>query len=316
MDNIANEWMWLGFTIFVFFALYIDHAVQKHHGPAASVRAATTWTLVWVGAALLFNAFLWGYLYLTTNPAFAYDRALKFFTGYLIEKSLSVDNLFAFYMIFNQFHIPTKYQQRVFSIGIWSAIILRLLVILLFTWLVMEFHWLLLVMGGFLVLTGLKMALMKEKERDLTETFTIRLVKRFFRITKDFDGHHFFTRQNGLLFATPLFVTLIFIELSDIVFAFDSIPAIFSITRDPFIVWSSNIFAILGLRALYFLLARMADRFHLLKYGIAIILMFVGVKLMIAPWWHIEVLHSLAVIALVLIIFVSLSLWHRPKHEA
>ncbi|MFZ2314625.1 MAG: TerC/Alx family metal homeostasis membrane protein [Gammaproteobacteria bacterium] len=315
MDNIANGWMWLGFTIFVFFALYIDHAVQKNHGPAASVRLAVTWTLVWVLAALSFNAFLWGYLYLTTSPTFAYDRALKFFTGYLIEKSLSIDNLFAFYMIFKQFHIPIKYQQRVFSIGIWSAIILRLLVILLFTWLVTQFHWLLLVMGGFLVLTGLKMALMKEKEKDLTESLTIRLLKRFFRITNDFDDHHFFTRKNGLLFATPLFITLIFIEMSDIIFAFDSIPAIFSITRDPFIVWSSNIFAILGLRALYFLLARMAERFHLLKYGIAIILMYVGVKLMIAPWWHIEVTHSLAVIALVLISFVSLSLWYRPKHE-
>lgn len=314
MDNIANGWMWLGFTVFVFVALYIDHAVQKNHGPAASVRAATTWTLIWVAAALLFNLFLWAYLYVTTNPLYAYDNALKFFTGYLIEKSLSVDNLFAFYMIFHQFHIPPKYQQRVFSIGIWSAIILRLLVILLFTWLVMEFHWLLLVMGGFLVVTGLKMALMKEKEKDLTETLTIRIFKKIFRLTPDFDGDHFFTRKNGLLYATPLFLTLIFIELSDVVFAFDSIPAIFSITRDPFIVWSSNIFAILGLRALYFLLARMADRFHLLKYGIAIILMYVGVKLMIAPWWHIEVLHSLGVIAFVLTTFVALSLWRTPKH--
>ncbi len=316
MHNIANGWVWLGFTIFVLCALYIDHIVQRNHGPAASARAAVTWTLVWIAIALLFNLGLWLYLRATTNPPFAHDAALNFLAGYLIEKSLSVDNLFAFYMIFNQFRVPVPYQQRVFSIGIWSAIVLRLLVILLFTWLVMEFDWLLLVMGGFLVVTGLKMSLVKDKDQDLRDTFTLRLLRKCFRITDKIEGEHFFTRINGLWYVTPLFIALVFIELSDIVFAFDSIPAIFSITRDPFIVWSSNIFAILGLRALYFLLARMADAFHLLKYGIAVILVFVGVKLMIAPWWHIPVSHSLGFIASVLIVFIGLSWWYQPKTHA
>lgn len=307
-NGIANSWIWIGFSIFLVIALGIDAVVlnkTKFH-PNRSLRIALLWTLVWVVSALIFNVLLWLYLLYNTTPAFAQEQALDFLTGYIIEKSLSIDNLFVFYMIFHQLRIPAEYQQRVFTYGIWSAVILRLLLILVGSWLVVHFHWILYVMGAFLLLTGIKMLLISHNDKDLSKSKLFQFLQTCFRITSQFQGKRFFMRKNKLLYATPLFVALIFIEFSDIVFAFDSIPAIFAITTDPFIVWTSNIFAILGLRALYFLLAGMIKRFTLLKYAIAIILIFVGCKMLITPWYTIPVALSLSTIAGILILFTLL----------
>jgi len=302
---MTTGWIWLGFAVFLVIALTTDTYLVNYK-PARShqsMRAAICWTLFWISTALIFNTILWFYLGST--------KALEFFTGYVIEKSLSVDNLFVFYMIFHQFRIPLAYQQRIFTYGIWGAVIMRLGLILLGSWLVSEFHWLLYIMGAFLVLTGAKILVSKEKEKDLTETFFMRLCKSMMRITHEFHDQHFFTRKKGVLYATPLFLALIFIEFSDLIFALDSIPAIFAITTDPLIVWTSNIFAILGLRALYFLLAGMVERFRMLKYGIALVLIFVGVKMIIEPWLIIPVSYSLAMIAVLLLSFTVMS-WGAP----
>ena len=277
------------------------------------MRIAACWTVFWIACALIFNALLWCYLYLAQGGLAANKIGLDFFTGYLIEKSLSIDNLFAFYMVFEHFRIPAIYQRRVFTYGIWGAVIMRLVIILMGTWLIEHFHWLIYVMGVFLLLTGIKMFFMEEKQKDLTETFIIKLTKRFVRVTHELRQENFFIRKNGLLVATPLFLALIFIEFSDLVFAFDSIPAIFAITRDPFIVWTSNIFAILGLRAMYFLLANMIMRFELLKHGVALILVFVGLKMVIEPWLHISVGLSLGVISIILLVFTVVSVMREQR---
>jgi len=276
--------------------------------PYQSIRASLGWTFIWIISALIFNFLIWLYLYVEADTAIANQKALEFFTGYLIEKSLSIDNLFIFYIIFQHFHIPIAFQQRVLSYGIWGAIVMRLLLILLGVWLVSRFHWLLYIMGAFLLLTGVKLLLFKEKKKDLSETMLIRLCNRLMRVSPLIEGNRFFIKKNAVLYATPLFVSLIFIEFSDLIFAFDSIPAIFAITRDPFIIWTSNVFAILGLRALYFLLANMVERFTLLKSGIAVVLMFVGFKMLIEPWYLIPVGVSLTIVAGILIIFLYLSL--------
>lgn len=310
MTEIATGWLWFGFSIFLILALTADTWLVNHGKGHShqSMKSALYWSLFWIGNALLFNVLLWLYLANQYTAYAANAKALEFFTGYVIEKSLSVDNLFVFYMVFKQFHIPQAYQQRVFSYGIWGAVIMRLLVILAGTALVNKFHWLLYVMGVVLMLTGIKIFFSTEQEKDLSDTLAIKLLKRFTRITTEFKENDFFIRKNGLLYATPLFVALFFIEFSDLVFALDSIPAIFAITTDPFIVWTSNIFAILGLRALYFLLSGMISKFRLLKYGIALILIFVGIKMVIEPWVHVPVGMSLAIIASVLLSFAALSI--------
>lgn len=304
-----SGWIWLGFSVFLIIALVADTWLVSHSKTRShqTMRAAIFWSLFWISSALIFNLMLWFYLRHQSGVQLANTKALEFFTGYVIEKSLSVDNLFVFYMVFKQFHIPHDYQQRVFSYGIWGAVIMRLLVILTGSVLVQKFHWILYVMGVFLLLTGIKIFFAKEQEKDLSETIAIRILRRFMRITTEFHGNNFFIRQKGVLVATPLFVALFFIEFSDLVFALDSIPAIFAITTDPFIVWSSNIFAILGLRALYFLLSGMINKFRLLKYGIALILIFVGMKMVIEPWVHVPVGMSLSVIGSILLSFAALS---------
>lgn len=314
MHDIANGWVWFGFTVFLVFALSVDTFIldKKHARPHESMRAALIWSAIWISTALIFNALLWFYLYETQSTVIANTKSLEFFTGYLIEKTLSLDNLFVFYVIFAHLRIPNELQQRVFSYGIWSAIVLRLGIILIGTWLITHFHWILYVMGAFLLLTGIRMLVAKEKEKDLADSLVIAGIKRVFRVTHELDGNKFFIKKNALYYATPLFVALIFIEISDIVFAVDSIPAIFAITQDPFIVWSSNIFAILGLRAMYFLLSRVIARFHLLKYGIALILVFVGFKMVVAPWFEISSIYSLFTIASILLFFTWLS-FHENK---
>lgn len=317
MNDVANGWVWFGFAIFIIFALSVDTFFLDKKNiarPHASMRAALIWSLIWVVCALLFNLFLWLYLYLTSNRLIANDRALVFFTGYLIEKLLSLDNLFVFYIIFASLKTPPSAQQRVFSYGIWSAIIMRLLLILLGIWLVERFHWILYLMGVFLLITGFRMLVIEKKDKQLTNSWITVCLARLFRLSNEHHGNQFFVIKNGLRYATPLLVALCLIEGSDLIFAMDSIPAIFSITQDPFIIYSSNIFAILGLRAMYFLLSNLLQQFYLLKYGIALILIFVGGKMILAPWVSVTIGFSLGIIIGILLI-LTLASFILQRHQ-
>jgi tellurite resistance protein TerC len=317
MDYLTSAWMWIGFSVFLIIALSIDTLViGKYRARSKETwRAALYWTLFWVALSLLFNILLWVFLRQVEEPQIANELALNFLTAYLVEKSLSLDNLFVFYLVFQHFQVPVNLQHRVLTYGIWGAVILRLIFIVMGIWLISMFHWLLYVMGAFLCYTGLKIMFMEEKDQDLADTMIIKYSKKFFRVTHEFSGEQFFVRKHKLLYATPLFIALIVVELSDLVFAVDSIPAVLSIVRNPFIVWSSNIFAILGLRAMYFLLARMVEQLVLLKYGVALILIFVGVKMLIEHWLVIPSSISLCIIAVVIIVFTLLSLQYTKQQE-
>ena len=264
--------------------------------------------MVWVALAVTFGALLWWHLDGTAGREMANRKALEFLTGYLIEQSLSVDNMFVFVMIFTYFAVPPELQRRVLLFGVLGAIVMRAGMILGGVWLVSEFAWVLYVFGAFLVLTGIKMLVFAEQQPDLEKNPLLRWLRGHMRITPGFHGEAFFVRLNGLRYATPMFVVLIMIEASDLVFAVDSIPAIFAVTTDPFIVFTSNIFAIMGLRALYFLLADMAERFHLLKYGLALVLVFIGGKMLVMPWFHMPVQWSLLIVGSIILISVILSL--------
>ena len=299
--SIGEPWMWGAFIAFVLVMLVLDLFVfggNKAH--KVGVKEAASWSLVWVSMALLFNAGLWWYLSGTVGQEIADRKALEFLTGYLIEKSLSVDNVFIFLLIFTSFHVSAEYQRRVLIYGVLGAIVLRAVMILAGAWLVREFSWVLYIFGAFLIVTGMRMLVMAEKTPDMEKNPVLKFARRHLRIS---DGHHgekFTVMKNGMLYFTPLFLVLILIEVSDLVFAVDSIPAIFAITTDPFIVFTSNIFAIMGLRALYFLLADVADRFHMLKYGLAMVLTFIGAKMLITPWYHVPVAASLAIVAVLI----------------
>ncbi|MBU0689101.1 MAG: TerC family protein [Gammaproteobacteria bacterium] len=309
MNNIGEPWMWSVFIAVVLVMLALDLFVfggNKAH--KVSVKEAAIWSLVWFGLALLFNAGLWWHLNGSVGPEIADSKALEFFTGYLIEKSLSVDNVFVFLLIFTAFHVPPEYQRRVLIYGVLGAIVMRAVMILAGAWVVREFSWVLYLFGVFLVITGVRMLVMAEKKPDLEQNPILRFARRHLRISEEMHGEKFSVMKHGVKYFTPLFLVLILIEVSDLVFAVDSIPAIFAITTDPFIVFTSNIFAIMGLRALYFLLADVADRFHLLKYGLAMVLVFIGSKMLIVPWYHIPVQASLAVIAVLIGASVAASL--------
>ncbi len=299
--SIGEPWMWAAFVGFVLVMLALDLFVfggrQAHK---VGVKEAAAWSLVWVSLALAFNAGLWWHLNGTVGAEIADRKALEFLTGYLIEKSLSVDNVFVFLLIFSSFHVAAEYQRRVLLYGVLGAIVMRAVMILAGAWLVREFHWVLYIFGAFLVLTGLRMLVMAEKEPDLEKNPVLRLARKHLRITEGYHGERFTVVKDGVRWFTPLFLVLLLVEASDLVFAVDSIPAIFAITTDPFIVFTSNIFAILGLRALYFLLADVAGRFHLLKYGLAMVLTFIGTKMLIAPWYHVPVAASLAIVAVLI----------------
>ncbi|MBZ0132443.1 MAG: TerC family protein [Rhodocyclaceae bacterium] len=307
--SIGEPWMWAAFIAFVLVMLALDLFVfggKKAH--KVGIREAAVWSLVWVSLALLFNAGLWWHLHDTVGKEIADRKALEFFTGYLIEKSLSVDNVFIFLLIFSSFHVAAEYQRRVLIYGVLGAIAMRAVMILAGAWLVREFSWILYVFGFFLVITGMRMLVMAEKQPDLEKNPLLKFARRHLRISEDHHGEAFTVTKDGVRYFTPLFLVLILIEASDLVFAVDSIPAIFAITTDPFIVFTSNIFAILGLRALYFLLADVADRFHLLKYGLAMVLAFIGAKMLIAPWYHMPVAASLSIVAVLISASVIASL--------
>ncbi len=299
--SIGEPWMWAAFIAFVLVMLALDLFVfggRKAH--KVSVKEAAGWSLVWVSLALAFNAGLWWYLSGTVGSEIADRKALEFLTGYLIEKSLSVDNVFIFLLIFASFHVAPEYQRRVLIYGVLGAIVMRAIMILAGAWVVQEFSWVLYLFGAFLVFTGMRMLVMAEKEPDLEKNPVLRFARKHLRIAEGDHGEKFAVMKDGVRYFTPLFLVLILIEVTDLVFAVDSIPAIFAITTDPFIVFTSNIFAIMGLRALYFLLADVADRFHLLKYGLAMVLTFIGTKMLIMPWYHVPVGASLAIVAVLI----------------
>ena len=284
-------WVYLGFTAFVFFLLALDLGVFHRNAHEVSFREAATWSCVWVALALGFNYLLFQYALwsfpqdprLTAIPGFdasaaAWRVALEFLTGYIVEKSLSVDNIFVFVLVFGYFAIPAKYQHRVLFYGIVGALFFRAIFIALGSAL-MQYQWIVFVFGVFLVFTGIKMMLSPDKGVDPDKNLLIRLFRRFVPVTNELHGERFFVRSLGRLHATPLFVALLFLEATDIIFAVDSVPAIFALTNEPLIVFTSNIFAILGLRSLYFMLAGAIDRFYMLKYGLAVVLIFVGLKM-------------------------------------
>ena len=307
--SVGQSWMWAAFIGFVLAMLALDLFVfggRKAH--RVSVREALAWVIAWTSLALVFSVLLWWYLRSMFGAEVAQRTTLEFLTGYLIEQSLSIDNMFVFVMIFGYFAVPPELQRRVLLYGVLGAIIMRAGMIFAGVWLVQEFAWLLYVFGAFLLITGFKMLIFANQQPDLEKNPLLRWLRSHLRITDGFHGERFFVRQNGLRWATPLFPVLVLIEASDLVFAVDSIPAIFAVTTDPFIVFTSNIFAIMGLRALYFLLADMAYRFHLLKYGLAIVLVFIGGKMLVAPWWHMPIQWSLTTVGGIILISVLLSL--------
>ena len=301
LESIATAPMWAGFVAFVVLMLAVDLFVfggNKAH--KVSVKEAALWSLAWFSMAMIFNGGLWWYLNGTAGAEIANQKALEFFSGYLIEKTLSVDNVFVFLLIFTAFQVPAQYQRRVLIYGVLGAIIMRAIMILAGAWVVSEFSWVLYLFGAFLLFTGVRMLVMADSEPDVANNPVLRFARRHLRVSEGEHGEDFTVIKNGVRYVTPLFLVLILIEVTDVVFAVDSIPAIFAITTDPFIVFTSNMFAILGLRALYFLLVDVADRFHLLKYGLAMVLAFIGTKMLIMPWYHVPVEASLVVVAVLI----------------
>lgn len=321
-------WFYVAFTAFVLSMLLLDLGVFHRTAHSVSIKESAIWTTVWVSLALLFNVFLYFYAVsifssdarLLAIPGFNVELAaqqitLEFLTGFIIEKSLAVDNIFVFVLVFSYFSIPAIYQHRVLFFGIIGALIFRALFIALGASL-LQYYWVVIIAGVFLIITGLKILIAPEKVPDPGKNPLILIVKRFFPITPDIQGQNFFIRKEGVLYATPLFLALVFIEFSDIIFAIDSVPAIFAITKEPLIVFTSNVFAILGLRSLYFLLADVVDRFTMLKYGLGLILIFVGLKM---TWLNnlfggkFPVLWSLGIIGMILLGSIIASLLIKKR---
>ena len=316
-ETIANWWMWVGFAVFVVVALVIDLLVMKNEGAhRVSAREALNWSALWISLSFVFCGLLWWYLDASAGRDMANLKATEFLTGYLIEKSLSVDNIFVFLMIFTYFAVPAEYQKRALIIGVIGAIVLRVIMILVGAWLIATFHWILYLFGLFLLGTGIKMLIFANHKPDLEKNPMLKWMRGHLLITKEFHGEQFTFMKDGVRWYTPLFIVLVLIGVTDVVFAVDSIPAIFAITSDPFIVMTSNIFAILGLRALYFLLADMADRFRLLSYGLALVLVFIGTKMLIVDFYKIPVFWSLGVVGVILLASVLLSLAWKPAPKA
>ncbi|MFP1741121.1 TerC family protein [Lonsdalea quercina] len=314
MASIGTPWLWGSFAAIVVVMLAIDLFSQGKKGSTVmTFKQAASWSIVWVTMAVLFNAGFWWYLNSTMGREVADAQALAFFTGYLIEKALAVDNVFVWLMLFSYFAIPAQYQRRVLIFGVLGAIVLRTIMVFAGSWLVTQFQWLLYIFGAFLLFTGVKMAMAKEDDAAVGDKPVVRWLRKHLRMTDTLQGERFFIRQNGLLYATPLFLVLIMVEISDVIFAVDSIPAIFAVTTDPFIVLTSNLFAILGLRAMYFLLSGVAEKFSLLKYGLAVILIFIGVKMMLIDLFHIPVSLSLGIVAAILLVTILINIWANRR---
>ena len=316
MNTVGTPLLWGGFAVVVAIMLAIDLLLQGRRGShSMTMKQAAGWSILWVTLSLLFNAAFWWYLVQTQGRAVADPQALAFLTGYLIEKALAVDNVFVWLMLFSYFAVPPALQRRVLVYGVLGAIVLRTIMIFAGSWLISQFDWLLYVFGAFLLFTGVKMALAKEDDSGIGDKPLVRWIRSHLRMTDKIESERFFTRKNGVLFATPLLLVLILVELSDVIFAVDSIPAIFAVTTDPFIVLTSNLFAILGLRAMYFLLAGVAERFSMLKYGLSVILVFIGVKMLIADFYHIPVAISLGVVGGILAVTLLINAWVNRQHD-
>lgn len=306
-ESVGSPGLWIGFIVFVMAMLAIDLGVFHRKAHAVGFREAATWSAVWIGLALVFNVLVWRW--------FGPERGMEFLTGYLIEKSLSVDNIFVFVIIFSALGIPALYQHRVLFWGIVSALVLRAVMIFAGSAMLARFHWLIYVFGAFLIATGVKLFLQRSKQESPEGGWVMRAARRLIPSTTRFDGDRFFTFENGKRLATPLFMALILVEVTDVIFAVDSIPAIFAITSDPFIVFTSNIFAILGLRSLFFLLAGLVDKFRYLKVGLAAVLVFVGAKMAAVDLYKLPPVASLAVIATILIASVAASLYASRREQ-
>ena len=316
MNTVGTPLLWGGFAVVVVIMLAIDLFLQGRRGVhTMTMKQAAAWSLVWVTLSLLFNAAFWWYLVQTEGRAVADPQALAFLTGYLIEKSLAVDNVFVWLMLFSYFSVPPALQRRVLVYGVLGAIVLRTIMIFAGTWLITQFEWMLYVFGAFLLFTGVKMALAKEDESGIGDKPLVRWLRGHLRMTDTIENEHFFVRKNGLLYVTPLMLVLILVELSDVIFAVDSIPAIFAVTTDPFIVLTSNLFAILGLRAMYFLLAGVAERFSMLKYGLSVILVFIGIKMLIVDFYHIPIAISLGVVFGILVVTLLINAWVNHQQD-
>ncbi|WP_101101796.1 TerC family protein [Macromonas bipunctata] len=315
METVAPLWLWLAFVGIVLASLFVDFVVLSKQGShVVGVKEAINWSLVWVALSLMFNGLLWWAVRDTTgSTALANEKSLEFLTGYLIEKSLAVDNIFVFLLIFTYFAVPPTFQKRVLMIGVVGAIVLRTVMILVGGWLLAQFHWILYLFGAFLVLTGVKMWWAAGKESDLEDNPALRLLRKLLPVSQHYDGEKFWTVENGKKIATPLLMVVALVGLTDVIFAVDSIPAIFAITQDPFIVLTSNVFAILGLRAMFFLLQAAASRFHLLNYGLAVILVFIGTKMMLIDIFKIPVAVSLGVVLGILAITMVWSVKTPPN---
>ena len=298
---------WVGFNIFIIGMLVLDLVVFNRKEHVIKMKEALSWTAVWITLALVFN--LWVYY------AYGQEKALEFFTGYLIEKSLSIDNIFVFLMIFYYFRVPKIYQHKVLFWGVLGAIIMRTIFIVAGVSLIQMFHWTIYVFGFFLVLVGIKMLLQKDKEIDPENNPVIKLFRKIMPVTDTYEKDKFFIKKEGKYYATTLFIVLVVIETTDVIFAVDSIPAVLAITQDVFIVYTSNIFAILGLRALYFVLAEVMHLFHYLVYGLSCILVFVGIKMLISDFYKIDTLPALLVIAIVILVSITASIIFKKKEE-
>lgn len=294
-----NGFVWAGFLLFVLLMLALDLGVFHRKSHEVKIKEALAWSAVWISLALIFNAGVYFYL--------GKEKAIEFLTGYVIEKSLSVDNLFVFIMVFSYFNVDTKYQHKVLFWGILGALIMRAIFIFAGVALIQQFHWIIYVFGAFLIFTGIKMLVQKNEEVSPDKNPLVRLFKRFFPVTDTMHGDRFFVKINAKTVATPLFIVLLIIEFTDLIFAVDSIPAILAISTDTFIIFTSNVFAILGLRALYFALAGIAKLFYYLKYGLSAILVFVGVKMVVAGFFKIPVMYSLLIIVSILTLSILAS---------
>ncbi len=313
MITIGTPWLWTGFAVFVVAALVVDFVVLKKEGAhRVGIREAAVWSAVWVVLSLAFAAVLWWWLARTVGREAADARTIEFLTGYLIEKALAIDNVFVFLTIFAYFSLPSEFRKRALMIGIVAAIVLRAAMIFGGAILIERFDWILYVFGALLVLTGIKMWRSVGQASSLDDNAALKLMRRVTKVSPGHDGERFFTSRGGVRMVTPLLLVVVLIGVTDVVFAVDSIPAIFAITTDPFVVLTSNVFAVLGLRAMFFLLADMADRFHLLPYGLAVILVFVGAKMLTAGVFHIAPLMSLAVILAILATTIFVSMRLRP----
>jgi tellurite resistance protein TerC len=309
IESTGTPMLYLGFILLVTALLAVDFSAFKVRGAhRVGVKEAAVWSAVWVTVALAFCGWFWWHLEGRFSREIAQEKSLEYLAGYLIEKSLAVDNVFLWMTIFNFFAVPQAFQKRVLLYGVFGAIVMRAVLIYAGAALLNQFHWILYVFGLILLVTGIKMLLFAGHEPDLEKNPVLRWIRGHVRIAGEYSGERFFVMKDGVRYATPLFVVLVLVEVTDLIFAVDSIPAIFAVTADPFIVFTSNIFAILGLRAMYFLLADIGKRFHLLKYGLSCILLFIGVKMLLLDFYKIPIHVALGVVGLILVVSVGASL--------